>query len=138
MQSADAALARLCAPEHEVSAHYLIGRDGTLCSLVAEEMRAWHAGAGRWGAVTDVNSASIGVELDNDGTSPFSEPQMATLETLLPGIMTRWGIGPEGVVGHQDTAPGRKIDPGPRFDWARLARQGLALPRRVDPGSNCT
>ncbi len=127
MAGARAALDRLCDPAAEVSAHYLIGADGTVWQMVREEDRAWHAGAGAWAGQEDINSRSIGVELDNLGTHPFSEPQMAALEALLPGIMARWGIGPAGVIGHSDMAPGRKCDPGPRFDWARLARQGLAL-----------
>lgn len=126
MADPEEALERLCSPEYEVSAHYLIHRDGRLFQLVAEDMRAWHAGAGSWGGLDDINSRSIGIEMDNDGASPFSEPQIATLESLLPSIMTRWNIAPEGVIGHSDMAPGRKTDPGPRFDWARLARQGLA------------
>jgi len=126
MPTVGAALERLCDPGAEVSAHYLIGRDGVVASLVDEEMRAWHAGAGAWGVVTDVNSRSIGIELDNDGVSPFSEPQMAALERLMAGVMGRWAIPPERVIGHSDMAPGRKIDPGRRFDWLRLARQGLA------------
>lgn len=126
------ALDRLCSPEFEVSAHYLIHRDGRLFQLVDEDMRAWHAGAGTWAGLDDINSRSIGIEIDNDGASPFSEPQMATLEALLPVIMTRWNILPEGVIGHSDMAPGRKTDPGPRFDWARLARQGLCVPSGND------
>lgn len=124
MESAEAALERLCDPEAEVSAHYLIGRDGRLYGLVDEAMRAWHAGTGAWGEIEDVNSASIGIELDNDGASPFSEPMMATLEILLDDLLERYGLGPEAVLAHSDTAPGRKIDPGPRFDWARLERGG--------------
>ncbi|NDW53963.1 N-acetylmuramoyl-L-alanine amidase [Aliiroseovarius sp. PrR006] len=127
MPDPDEALERLCSPKYEVSAHYLIHRDGRLFQLVDEEMRAWHAGAGSWAGMDDINSWSIGIEMDNDGASPFSEPQMATLETLLPEIMQRWNIDPAGVIGHSDMAPGRKTDPGPRFDWARLARQGLAV-----------
>lgn len=127
MQSAEAAIARLCDPAAEVSAHYLIWEDGRVTRLVDEAERAWHAGAGAWGPVTDVNSHSIGIELSHRGDHPFSHRQMAALERLLPDIMARWGIGPEGVIGHSDMAPGRKIDPGPRFDWKRLARQGLAL-----------
>ncbi|WP_282182463.1 N-acetylmuramoyl-L-alanine amidase [Aliiroseovarius marinus] len=128
MPDPDEALERLCSPEYEVSAHYLIHRDGRLFQLVDEEMRAWHAGAGSWAGMDDINSYSIGIELDNDGASPFSEPQMATLEAILPEIMQRWNIEPAGVIGHSDMAPGRKSDPGPRFDWARLGRQGLAAP----------
>lgn len=126
MESAEAALERLCDPEVEVSAHYLIAEDGRLWQMVEEDMRAWHAGAGQWRDVTDVNSRSIGIELANRGDHPFSEPQMAALEVLMQGIMARWAIVPEGVIGHSDMAPERKIDPGPRFDWARLAQQGLA------------
>ncbi len=126
MTSAQAALERLCAPQFEVSAHYLIGRTGLVWQMVREDMRAWHAGAGEWLGQGDVNSRSIGIELDNTGQHPFPEPQMQVLETLLSDIADRWHIRPEGVIGHSDMAPGRKVDPGPRFDWARLARQGRA------------
>ncbi|WP_298919929.1 N-acetylmuramoyl-L-alanine amidase [uncultured Roseobacter sp.] len=128
MQSAGAAITRLCDPDAEVSAHYLIAMSGEITQLVQEDQRAWHAGAGQWRGQADVNSRSIGIELDNAGTHPFSEPQMAALEFLLKGIMRRWPIHPDDVIGHSDMAPGRKIDPGSRFDWARLARQGLAGP----------
>lgn len=128
MQSAQAALKTLCNPATEVSAHYLIAEDGEVLSLVPEDLRAWHAGAGQWGSVTDVNSRSIGIELANPGNCPFSAPQMDALEALLAGIKARWQIRPERVIGHSDMAPGRKSDPGPRFDWARLARQGHAGP----------
>ena len=134
MKGARAALERLCDPAAEVSAHYLIGADGTVWQMVREADRAWHAGAGSWRGCDDINSRSIGVELDNLGTHPFSEPQISALEALLAGIMTRWGIGPAGVIGHSDMAPGRKCDPGPRFDWARLARQGLALAHHPQSG----
>lgn len=127
MSSAEAALDRLCDPAAEVSAHYLIGRCGTCWHMVTEENRAWHAGAGAWGDVVDVNSRSIGIELDNDGQSPFAAPMMDRLEALLPEITQRWHIPPQRVIGHADMAPGRKLDPGPRFDWRRLARQGLAI-----------
>lgn len=127
MDTAEAALERLCDPAPEVSAHYLICEKGRIFRLVDEERRAWHAGAGTWLGKSDINSRSIGIELDNRGTHPFSEPQMAALETLLPAIMTRWSIPASGVISHSDLAPGRKFDPGPRFDWQRLARQGLAI-----------
>lgn len=126
MASAKAALARLCDESAEVSAHYLIASDGSITQMVDEEMRAWHAGAGEWQGLDDINSRSIGIELDNRGTHPFAEPQMAALEGLMAGIMARWDIGPAGVIGHSDMAPGRKVDPGARFDWARLVRLGLA------------
>ncbi|WP_068247985.1 N-acetylmuramoyl-L-alanine amidase, partial [Tritonibacter horizontis] len=128
MTSAEAAVQRLCDPACEVSAHYVIGASGQLWQLVAEADRAWHAGAGEWAGRDDVNSRSIGIELDNRGTHPFSDPQMQVLEQLLADIMQRWAIPPEGVIGHSDMAPGRKWDPGPRFDWQRLAIGGLARP----------
>jgi N-acetylmuramoyl-L-alanine amidase len=127
MADCAAALRALCDPAREVSAHYLIRRGGEVVALVDEDLRAWHAGAGAWAGRGDVNSRSIGIELDNDGTSPFAAPLMDALEGLLAGIMTRWAIAPHGVIGHSCMAPGRKIDPGPRFDWQRLARRGLAL-----------
>lgn len=126
MQNAQVALERLCDPASEVSAHYLICAQGRVTQMVDENMRAWHAGAGNWNGQGDVNSRSIGIELDNDGTSPFAAAQMDALEVLLRGIMGRWSIPAKGVIGHSDMAPGRKIDPGPRFDWTRLARQDLA------------
>ena len=127
MSSTAAALARLCDPAFEVSSHYLISERGEVLALVDEAMRAWHAGAGAWAGITDVNSHSIGIELANDGAQPFAHPQMCALEALLAGLMTRWLIAPERVIGHSDMAPGRKFDPGPRFDWHRLARAGLAV-----------
>lgn len=127
MASASAALDRLCSPEAQVSAHYLIGRDGTLWQLVEDQHRAWHAGEGQWRGRGDVNSRSIGIELDNDGQSPFSAPLMHSLEALLPQVMHRWSIPAAGVIAHSDMAPMRKIDPGPRFDWRRLAHQGLSI-----------
>jgi N-acetylmuramoyl-L-alanine amidase len=127
MPSCAAARARLCDPAAEVSAHYLVSETGRVEALVPEAARAWHAGAGAWGAVSDVNSRSIGIELANPGDAPFPEPQMAALERLLTGVMARWSIPPERVIGHSDMAPGRKCDPGPRFDWRRLARGGLSV-----------
>ncbi len=121
------ARARLCDPAAEVSAHWLIAEDGTCDQLVDEARRAWHAGAGAWGGITDVNSHSIGIELANPGDAPFPEPQMAALERLLAAIMARWAIRPEGIIGHSDMAPERKRDPGPRFNWQRLALGGFAV-----------
>lgn len=126
MPTAQAALARLSDPAFEVSAHYLIGRCGQIWQMVDEEKRAWHAGAGAWGGLGDVNSRSIGIELSNSGAEPFSEPLMASLEALLADLMARWGIPAQNIIGHSDMAPGRKIDPGARFDWPRLEQQGMA------------
>lgn len=127
MSSCAEALERLCDPAAEVSSHYLIDRDGTVLSLVDEAARAWHAGAGEWRGAADVNSRSIGIELANTGREPFAALQVAALERLLAGILERHGLGPEAVIGHSDMAPERKGDPGPRFDWRRLALQGLAV-----------
>lgn len=136
MENVCSALERLCAPEFEVSCHYLIARDGDLFQLVDEEKRAWHAGKGAWGAITDVNSHSIGIEIDNDGEAPFSAPAMDCLEKLLKDILRRRNIAIENVIGHQDCANGRKIDPGPHFDWARLEYSGLAKKNRATPSSS--
>lgn len=127
MASCAEARDRLCDPSAEVSAHYLISERGEVEALVPEAARAWHAGTGAWGRLTDVNSRSIGIELANPGDAPFPEPQMAALERLVAGIKARWHIPPERVIGHSDMAPGRKRDPGPRFDWRRLALQGLSV-----------
>jgi N-acetylmuramoyl-L-alanine amidase len=108
-----------------VSAHYLIGRDGALYQLVAEDLRAWHAGPGAWGTISDVNSASIGIELDNNGTDPYPSEQIDSLLRLLADICKRNGIPREQVIGHSDMAPTRKTDPGAQFPWARLAQEGF-------------
>lgn len=127
MPTCATALERLCDPAAEVSAHYLIDMDGTLLSLVDEGARAWHAGAGTWRGEGDVNSRSIGIELANPGDRPFPDPQMRALERLLAGILHRYRLPPEAVIAHSDMAPERKSDPGARFDWRRLAMQGLSV-----------
>ncbi len=131
MSTEEAALERLCDPAAEVSAHYLVAGDGRIWRMVAEADRAWHAGLGRWGGVDDVNSRSIGIELANagplEGFPPFPEPQIAALEGLLAGVRARWDIPPARVIAHSDIAPARKSDPGPKFDWRRLALAGHAV-----------
>jgi N-acetylmuramoyl-L-alanine amidase len=127
METADAACTRLCDEAAEVSAHYLISEQGEVIQLVDEDMRAWHAGAGAWGDVTDVNSHSIGIELANTGDVPFAAVQMDALEGLLAGILGRWDIPAARVIAHSDMAPMRKFDPGPKFDWQRLALGGLSV-----------
>jgi len=131
MESAAAALARLCDPAAQVSAHYLVDEDGAVYGLVDEDRRAWHAGAGIWRGCSDINSASIGIELVNPGHEwgyrDFPEAQMAALERLCHGILARHAIAPRQVVGHSDVAPLRKQDPGERFGWARLAAAGIGL-----------
>jgi len=119
-----------------VSAHYLVGRDGALFQLVADTERAWHAGPGRWGTISDVNSASIGIELDNDGASPFEPAQIASLLRLLDDLCARLDIPRTQIVAHADFAPTRKRDPGFRFPWKQLADAGFGMwPRGelVDP-----
>lgn len=138
METAKAALRRLSDPAKEVSAHFLIAEDGRLFRLVPEEARAWHAGAGCWAACRDVNSASIGIELANAASDralpPFPEPQMETLTRLLRDLLRRYDLPPQAVIGHSDLAPERKEDPGPKFDWRRLARAGVSVwPGAVDP-----
>ncbi|EZP57168.1 N-acetylmuramoyl-L-alanine amidase [Sphingomonas sp. RIT328] len=133
MQDGPSALARLRDPEAKVSAHYLVEEDGTVCRLVAEQDRAWHAGRSSWRGITDVNSASVGIEIVNPGHDwgyrPFTEEQIAALIPLVAAIKERHGITRGNIVGHSDIAPARKRDPGELFPWGKLARLRLALPR---------
>jgi N-acetylmuramoyl-L-alanine amidase len=142
MVDAAAAIERLCDPEAKVSAHYLIDELGQITAMVDETLRAWHAGASWWRGITDVNSASVGIELVNPGHEfgyrPFPIPQMAALMRLLPEVVARHGVAAANVVGHSDIAPVRKTDPGELFDWELLAARGLAVARPrediTDPG----
>ena len=131
MPTAEEALERMCDPEAEVSAHYVIDEDGTVTRLVDEFDRAWHAGRSFWRGITDVNSASIGIELVNPGHEfgyrPFTDAQMDALVPLVADILRRHDIPRANVVGHSDVAPARKLDPGELFDWEMLAARGLAL-----------
>lgn len=127
MVSAEAALEKLCDEEAEVSAHYLIGKDGAVYRLVDEAHRAWHAGEGRWAGREDINSRSIGIELDNDGTCGFEAPLMEALEALLRDILDRHSMPAKAVLAHSDFAPERKADPGRKFDWQGLAKKGLSV-----------
>lgn len=120
----DGSLDRLCDPEFEVSAHYALCPTGGVFPLVDEDRRAWHAGLSHWGGEADINSRSIGIEIVNDGASPFPVPQMDALVRLLDQIRGRWDIPDHRIVGHSDVAPGRKVDPGRRFDWLGLSRSG--------------
>lgn len=142
MQDAAGALARLTDPAAKVSAHYVVDEDGTIHRLVAEEHRAWHAGRSHWRGVTDINSASIGIEIVNPGHEwgyrAFPDAQIEALIPLVHDIKERHAITRGNVVGHSDIAPTRKQDPGELFPWGRLARLRLALPRParnlMDPG----
>ncbi len=136
MENVEVALERLCGSEFEVSAHYLVGRDGTVFRMVRENKRAWHAGAGSWAGRGDVNSRSIGIELDNDGVSQFTEPLMEKLEILLADVLGRHVLPPQAVIGHSDMAPDRKRDPGRHFDWRRLAEKGLSVWPAPLPGGD--
>lgn len=132
MADAEAALQRMCDPETQVSAHYLISEGGEVTRLVPEEKRAWHAGASYWRGHKDVNSASIGIELDHPGHAlgyrPFADAQIDALVPLLARIVKTHDIPRANVIGHSDVAPARKTDPGELFPWDRLAEYGLALP----------
>ena len=131
MRTGAEALERMCDPAAEVSAHYMIEEDGTVIQLVAEEQRAWHAGRSYWRGITDINSASIGIELVNPGHEwgyrPFTEAQMDRLIPLLADIKVRHDIPRANIVGHSDVAPARKEDPGELFDWETLAAIHLVL-----------
>jgi N-acetylmuramoyl-L-alanine amidase len=133
MEDAASAIARLRDPKAGVSSHYVVAEDGQILRLVDEEKRAWHAGRAFWRGLVDVNSASIGIEIVNPGHEfgyrPFPETQMDALVPLIADVVRRRGIRPPYVVGHSDVAPARKEDPGELFDWAQLARLGLAMPR---------
>jgi N-acetylmuramoyl-L-alanine amidase len=144
LASAANAIDWLSRPESKVSAHYVVDEAGGVTQLVAEEMRAWHAGLACWAGETDINSASIGVEVHNaghdHGLPDFPDAQVAALEALCRDIIARHGIRAERVLAHSDVAPTRKIDPGEKFPWARLARAGVGhwvVPEPVnwaDPG----
>lgn len=141
MKTGASAIDWLANPESKVSAHYVVDEDGQLVHMVREEQRAQHAGLSHWRGITDVNSASIGIEIVNPGHEfgyrPFPEEQMDTVTQLVAEIVRTYRIEPRNVVGHSDVAPARKQDPGELFDWERLAKLGLAvaLPKEklVDP-----
>lgn len=125
--SAAHALSTLTDRASGVSTHYLIAKDGRIYYLVDELKRAWHAGASYWGGNRDLNSASIGIELDNNGAEPYAEAQIAALLELLADLQARYAIPAANVLGHGDVAPGRKVDPSGQFPWRRLAGHGFGL-----------
>ena len=140
MKPVETALEKMCDPEAGVSAHYLITEEGEVIRLVPEDKRAWHAGVSYWRGHKDVNSASIGIELDHPGHEggyrEFSDPQFEALVPLLARIVEEHDIPRANVVGHSDVAPARKIDPGELFPWDRLAEYGLCLakPEKLELG----
>ena len=131
MQTAEAAVSRLRDPAAEVSAHYVVNENGVILRLVPEERRAWHAGRGVWQGETDVNAASIGIEIVNPGHEfgyrAFPEAQVRAVIALIADIRSRWTISDSRIIGHSDTAPDRKQDPGELFPWKRLAEAGHGL-----------
>jgi N-acetylmuramoyl-L-alanine amidase len=131
MQSGEAALARLCDAEAKVSSHYMVEEDGRIFRLVPEERRAWHAGKSFWKGATDINSASIGIEIVNPGHEwgyrKFPEAQIAAVIELVADIRTRWDVPDGRILAHSDVAPARKEDPGELFPWKRLAQEGHGL-----------
>jgi N-acetylmuramoyl-L-alanine amidase len=131
MRTGAEALERLCDVEAKVSAHYMIEEDGRIYQLVPEERRAWHAGVSFWKGEQDVNAVSIGIELVNPGHDfgypDFPEMQVEALIGLLDAIRGRWTIPNARILGHSDVAPERKVDPGEKFPWKRLALDGHGL-----------
>jgi len=129
MASCAKAIAWLADPQSRVSCHYVIDVDGAITQMVAEDMRAWHAGAGSWAGDTDVNSRSIGIEIHNPGHDlgypDFPAAQMRSVTALCRDIIERWSIDKRRVLAHSDTAPARKNDPGEKFDWKGLAAEGV-------------
>lgn len=131
MVSAEAAIDWLCDPESGVSCHYLVDEAGRITQMVAEERRAWHAGKASWQGETDINSRSIGIEIANpghfDGYPDFPDVQVNAVIALSRAICQRYTIPAARVLAHSDVAPGRKIDPGEKFPWDRLAAEGVGV-----------
>lgn len=136
MESAEAARERLCDPTAEVSAHWFVTEDGRVESLVAEDKRAWHAGHGSWNGITDINSASVGIEIVNGGHNvplndgqlpPYPDIQILAVVKLCKEIIERHQIKPANIVGHSDIAPERKEDPGEHFPWSGIAAAGVGI-----------
>jgi N-acetylmuramoyl-L-alanine amidase len=111
----------------QVSAHYVICKDGTVHHMLNDYLRAWQAGTSKWGNATDINSLSIGIEIDNNGFEPFTEPQINSLLQLLDRLKRAYNIPTANFVGHADIAPGRKVDPNKYFPWQKLAENGFGL-----------
>lgn len=139
MPTASEALLWLANPLSQVSCHYFVFEDGRIFQLVPESARAWHAGKSCWHGETDINSRSIGIEIVNIGPDltknpiepgnypDFPDEQIEAVIALVKDIATRWNIRPERILAHSDVAPGRKVDPGERFPWRKLAQHGLGL-----------
>lgn len=111
----------------QVSAHYVIARDGKVIHMLNDYLRAWHAGNGSWGKNTDINSTSLGIELDNNGIEPFSDIQINSLLALLTKLKKEYNIPTQNIIGHADIAPSRKVDPSALFPWKLLALNGFGV-----------
>jgi len=125
LETAERSIAVLSDPICEVSSHYVVDVDGRITQMVREADRAWHAGRSFWQGETDINSCSIGIEIQNPGNEVFPKSQMRAVELLAGDIVRRHDMQPENVLGHSDIAPQRKIDPGEKFDWQGLHRAGI-------------
>ncbi|MBS1563577.1 MAG: N-acetylmuramoyl-L-alanine amidase, partial [Bacteroidetes bacterium] len=120
-------LAAFTRTSSKVSAHYVICKDGTVHHMLNDYLRAWHGGVSKWGNMTDINSASIGIEIDNNGSEPFTDQQIASLLRLLARLKKDYSIPAANFIGHSDIAPGRKVDPNRHFPWQLLSTQGFGL-----------
>lgn len=131
LPTAAKAIEVLSRPDCKVSCHYVIDTDGRITQMVAEDKRAWHAGLSSWHGETDINSASIGIEIQNPGHQhgypEFPDLQMAAVKALSKDIIARNQIAPQHVLAHSDVAPARKVDPGEKFDWPGLYRDGIGF-----------
>ena len=123
--SCEQTLTTFTLPRTQVSAHYVICKDGTVQHMLNDYLRAWHAGNGRWGNLTDINSASIGIELDNNGFEPFTDEQINNLLIVLKTLKKNYNVPTANFIGHADIAPTRKVDPNRFFPWQKLAANGF-------------
>ena len=131
MQSMRASIKRLMSTKHKVSCHYLISRKGEIYQLVKDNHIAWHAGKSKWGKIKNLNSSSIGIELENRGHQfgyqKFSKKQINLLIKLCHKLKSKYRIKNHFILGHSDIAPLRKIDPGEKFPWQYLAKSRIGL-----------
>ena len=126
-KSCEQTLQTFTLPRTQVSSHYVICKDGTIHHMLNDMLRAHHAGVSKWGNETDLNSSSIGIELDNNGFEPFPESQMTALARLLGNLKRAYNIPTANFIGHADVAPGRKVDPNKYFEWEKFASMGFGL-----------
>ena len=125
--SCEQTLATFTTVKSQVSAHYVICKDGTVYHMLNDYLRAWQAGVSKWGNATDINSLSIGIEIDNNGFEPLTDPQINSLLQLLDRLKKSYNIPTANFIGHADIAPGRKVDPNRYFPWQKLAENGFGF-----------